>query len=77
MCMPSAPKIAAPPPPPPVPTPADPAVAEAKEKNRLAQRQRKGRAANILTDQGEGGLGNATISRPEARGAQLLGQSGI
>lgn len=58
----------------PIPTREDPALAEAREKTRLAERRRKGRAATILTDQGEGeSLGTGAVARPEARKAQVLG----
>lgn len=62
------------PPPPPPPTREDPEVKAAREKTRLAALQRKGRRASILTGgQGvEDSLGS--VSRPEARSAQLLGQ---
>ena len=46
----------------PAPTVSDPEVEEAKRKERLLQRQRKGRAATILTGQ-QGISGEAPVSR--------------
>lgn len=63
----------APPPPPPPPTRDDPAVVAAQEKQRLAEKQRKGRAATVLTGATDP-LGDLSLARPEARGATLLGQ---
>jgi hypothetical protein len=71
-----APKTPAlPPPPPPPPTREDPAIAEAARKQRLAEKQRKGRASLNITG-GEGVMGDpASVDRPMARGgSQLLGQ---
>jgi type IV secretory pathway VirB10-like protein len=60
-------------PPPPVPTREDPAVEESKKKLRMAERQRSGRRASILTG-GQGVMGEAAATeRPEARSAALLG----
>ena len=62
-----------PPPPPAPPARDDPAIVEAKKKLRLAELQRKGRAATILAPE-EAKLGNPPVERPEARGgAALLG----
>lgn len=57
---------------PPPPKADDPAVTAAKEKLRLAEKQRKGRAATMLADPAT--LGEPTLARPEARGAALFGQ---
>lgn len=65
-----APSMPAPPPPPPQRD--DPAIVEAKNKLRLAELQRRGRAASILTS-GQGVLGETAVDRPEARAAGLLG----
>ncbi len=68
----SAPSL--PPPPPPVPTRADPAIAEAKKKTRLAALQRRGRRATFFAGKTpEAQLGDAPVTRPEARAAQVLG----
>ena len=67
----------APAPLPPPPTREDPAIADAKEKTRMSLQKRKGRSASILTS-GSGVAANdlGSVSRPEARGAQLLGGVG-
>lgn len=56
-----------------VPSRADTAIAEARKKAKEEELKRRGRAATILTGSRgiEGGLG--TVTRPEARGAVLLG----
>lgn len=66
-------KDPAPPPPPAPPTSSDPAIAAAKEKQRLAEKQRKGRAATVLTGP-EDPLGEVSLNRPGARSAALLGE---
>lgn len=53
----------------------DPAVGAAAEKTRLSLRRRKGRASSVKTSQ-EDRLADVSAKRPEAQGAQLLGQSG-
>ena len=63
---------APPPPPPPPPTREDPAIAEAKERQRLAEKRRRGRRATFFTGD-QSGLGDSTVSRPQARQGQLLG----
>ena len=60
-----------PPPPPPPPTREDPVIAESKRKLRIAERLRRGRAASVKV--GNEGLGDAPVTRPEARSAQVLG----
>ena len=50
----------------------DPQVAEAKKKQRLADKQRRGRRATILTS-GQGVLETTPLSQPRARSAQVLG----
>lgn len=60
-----------PPPPPPPPKMEDPEVIDARRKQRLADLERRGRAASILTP--SEGLGAANVAQPRA-GAQLLGQ---
>ena len=60
-----------PPPPPPPPKLDDPSVIEARRKQRLADLERRGRAASILTP--TQGLGAPNVAQPRA-GAQLLGQ---
>jgi len=56
--------------PPPVPTGDDPAIAAAREKARLAEKNRRGRAASILTgsDEDKLGGGSSVINRPGASG---------
>jgi hypothetical protein len=56
--------------PPPVPTGEDPAIAAAREKARLAEKNRRGRAASILTgsDEDKLGGGSSVINRPGASG---------
>lgn len=58
---------------PPLPKRTDPEIEAARKKQRLLAKRRKGRGASILTSgQGvEGGLGS--VSRPEARSSNLLG----
>lgn len=59
--------------PPPPPTAEDPAIKAAQEKLRLAEKNRRGRAASILTPE-ESQLGDPQVSRPQARAAMLLGE---
>lgn len=61
---------AAPRPLPPPPDIDDPSVAKAAEDLRLSEKRRKGRAALQVS---EGGLGDAPVSRPEARKGAKLG----
>ena len=60
------------PPPPPPPTRDDPAIAEAKKKLRLAEAQRRGRQASILTPP-EDELGAVNTDRPTALSGTLGG----
>lgn len=57
---------------PPPTTRDDPAIADAKKKLRASELRRKGRRASIITG-GAGVLGEAPLSQPQARGAQLFG----
>lgn len=63
-----------PPPPPPAPTRANSAeaISSAQEKERTEALKRKGRKATILSG-GQGVVGDAPLSQPAARSAQLLG----
>jgi len=47
--------------PPPVPTGEDPAIAAAREKARLAEKNRRGRAASILTNPDDDKLGGSSV----------------
>ena len=54
----------------------DPSIAEAKKKAKQAELQRKGRRAAIVNSGGGAGLDDdlgSSVSRPEARSAQVLG----
>lgn len=64
----STPTPSAPPAPPPPPTPDDPAIEERRRKLRLAEQQRRGRAATILTS-GLGDLSRPTVERPFLTGS--------
>lgn len=65
---------ALPAPPPPAPVREDEDVGRAGEEERRRQKSRRGRQAQIMFgDEPEAELGGS-VSRPEARGAQLLGQ---
>lgn len=69
-----APKQAAPTPLAPLPTRADPEIAAAKKRQKTADKLRKGRRSSILTSSGGvDDLLGTQVSRPEARGATLLG----
>ena len=61
-----------PPPAKPPPPREDPSIAASRRENRFARKQRSGRVASILTDQGEG-LGDAPVSRPRLRSSRTLG----
>lgn len=67
------PDIPASPPPPPVPKRTDPEVDEAGRRQREADRLRRGRRATILTSS-RGVEDQLGVTRPEARGARLLGE---
>lgn len=60
--------------PPPLPTRADPSIAEARRREESAARRRRGRAATVIAGSNEASLGEPNVTRPQARGAQLLGQ---
>lgn len=60
-------------PPPPAPKRTDPEVDEAGRRQREADRLRRGRRATILTSS-RGVEDQLGVSRPEARGARLLGE---
>jgi hypothetical protein len=64
---------APPPAPPPPPTQTDPAIKDSQDKLRQSELRRKGRAATLLTPPDQNGLGDANLSRPQARAAKLLG----
>ncbi len=65
--------------PPPLPEPVtreDPAIAEARKKAKQAELQRRGRRSAIINSGGGSGLDDdlgGSVSRPEARSAQVLG----
>lgn len=71
-------KAPPPPPPPAAPEPlpqrTDPEVDRARREQERAELQRRGRRASILAGDNPDGLG--TISRPEGRSAQNLGNVG-
>lgn len=70
-------KASAPPPPAPLaatPQRDDDAMARARREQEMAEKRRRGRSASIIAGDNRGELGN--ISRPEARGAQNLGNVG-
>ncbi len=58
---------------PPTPTRQDPEISAAREKQRKAELSRRGRRSTILTS-GRGVEGKLGVTRPQARGAELLGQ---
>jgi hypothetical protein len=58
---------APPPPPPPPPTTDDPVIEDRRRKLQLAELQRRGRAATILTS-GLGDLSNVPVDRPTLTG---------
>ena len=60
---------------PPLPTRRDPEIAAARKKQRDIELRRKGRRSTILTS-GRGVEDQLGVSRPQARGAELLGQTG-
>ncbi len=49
----------------------DPSIANARRTQRFAAKRRQGRAATILSDQGQGQLGDAQVNRPGARQTTL------
>ena len=61
----------------PAPPPArtDPAIAAARKKQRDIELRRRGRRSSILTSR-RGVTQQAPIARPQARKAELLGQTG-
>ena len=68
-------KLQAPEPLAPLPTRADPEIAAAKKRQAEADKLRKGRRSSILTSgRGAEDILGSQITRPEARGAKLLGQ---
>ncbi len=57
----------------PIPARDDPAIAASRERLRLSEGRRKGRRGTILAGRRPDELGEAPVTRPEARGGQLLG----
>ncbi len=52
----------------------DPAIAEAKKKRRISEKGRIGRRAAVLTGAAGDESTLTSVSRPAARGAELLGE---